>query len=98
MRQMALFLVLLTGCGALADTAAAGPRYRAHYYREPADPDVIVPELGPGAVFVFRRHTTRCEYPRGFNTTDFLRNINGIPRSGEALLAEGCGTFEPFAD
>jgi hypothetical protein len=45
---------------------------------------------------VFPRHSDRCEYPRGFNQTDFVRGINGIPRGGDSLIAEGCATPQLF--
>ena len=107
MRATILLAVALGFCGALAQSAIAGPRYRTHYASPHADPRVAAPfdpydgdpyDGEASAAVVFTRHSARCEYPRGFNVTDFSRNLNGIPRGGDTLLATGCGSFEPFAE
>lgn len=107
MRATVLLVLALSFCGALADSAAAAPRYRTRYAPPNADGSAVAPfdryDVDPyvgdaPAAVVFRRHNTRCEYPRGFNVTDFSRNLNGIPRGGDTLLATGCGSFEPFSE
>jgi hypothetical protein len=50
----------------------------------------------PDVAFVFARHDPRCQYPNGFNVTDFSRDINGTPRSGSELAALGCASPTPF--
>ena len=77
--------------------ASARPHYGAHYYEPPSD-DVYDLPPPPPVGFVFMRHTGRCDYPHGGSVTDFSRNVNGIPRGGDELLATGCGTYDPLAD
>lgn len=106
MRATVLMATVLALCAAGSATAAsrhhAEQRYGARFYQPPPDAAEVDPffpdDGGAPAAVIFRRHTTRCEYPRGFNVTDFVRNINGIPVGGDRLLATGCGSFEPFDD
>jgi hypothetical protein len=97
--KQGLVLFLLAGLAAtnLVGPAAAAPRYATTYANHYDVPPPYPAYYGAPVVgFVFMRHTSRCEYPRGFNQTDFVRGINGIPREGGKLIAEGCGTPDLF--
>jgi hypothetical protein len=92
-------LLLLASCAlscAWTTGASARQHYGARYYYPPEEDRFDVPEAPVG--FVFMRHSERCEYPNGWSSADFSRNVNGIPRSGRELLATGCGTYAPLAD
>ncbi|WP_158812016.1 hypothetical protein [Beijerinckia sp. L45] len=97
MKRNALLLAAFCAfCGVSLDGAAARQHYAARYYQPPVEDPYVDP--APPAGFVFMRHSERCEYPNGWNTSDFSRNLNGVPRDPQELLATGCGSYVPLAD
>jgi hypothetical protein len=98
MKAVSLLLVAAGAVyGATIASAAAEPHYRAQYYYPPEEGPYYLPPTPPVG-FVFMRHTARCDYPRGWSVTDLSRNVNGIPRGGDELLATGCGSYDPLTD
>jgi hypothetical protein len=96
MKQFAVLLISTVALSsAWAGAASAEPHYRAHYYYPPP---VDYYDAPAPVGFVFMRHSSRCEYPRGWSVGDFSRSVNGIPRGGDELLATGCGRYDPLID
>ena len=99
MKTLGLVLLSLVATGLLASAASASPRYHAHYLVKPYAPYGYgyYDGYAPAPVsFVFPRHDPGCQYPNGWNVTDFSRDVNGIPRSGSELLATGCAAYVPI--